>query len=99
LLVLKKLADSKKPNSDSVNAKVFVLPVIRCQCGEEILVLQDAQKMGKAIELHAINCSITKHSKNPSRCINKLSEHLIKKALTIAAKAEPEKGHSIKQPI
>ncbi len=34
-------------------AKVAGLPTIKCECGQEILLVPDVKVMGKAIEAHA----------------------------------------------
>jgi hypothetical protein len=91
-LVLKTQSNS---NADSVDAKVFNLPVIHCKCGAEILLIRNTQSTGKAIEWHTQNCSLTKKSKNPSKCMEKLNKHLIKQVIDIAAEIQPEEKHSI----
>jgi hypothetical protein len=94
-LVLKKTA---KSNADSVDAKVFNLPVIRCKCGAEILLIRNAASTGKAIERHVQNCSLTKKAKNPDKCMEELNLHLIKQVIYLAAEAQPEEKHSINTP-
>jgi hypothetical protein len=83
------------PTAASVNAKVFNLPVIRCMCGAEILLIPDAKATGRAIENHVQTCSLTKQSQNPQECIEALSGHLIEQVIDVAAEAEPEEKHSI----
>ncbi len=85
-----------KPKADSANAKVFNMPVIRCRCGEDILLIPDAAATGQAIEHHAQNCSLTRQSKNPQECIEALSLHLIGQVIEKAAEPEPEEKHSVK---
>jgi hypothetical protein len=91
------LKTQAKPNLDSVDvdARVFNLPVIRCKCGAEILLIPNAEATGKAIEYHAQTCSLTKQSKNPQECMETLSKHLIEQVIDVAAEAEPEEKHSI----
>lgn len=83
------------PTVDSVNSKVFNMPVIRCWCGAEILLLPDAEATGKAIEHHVQECTLTKRSKNPQKRMETLSRHLIEQVIDIAAD-EPEEKHSVK---
>jgi hypothetical protein len=89
-LVLKNQA--VKPKADSVNAKVFNLPVIRCRCGAEILLIPDAAATGKAIEAHAQNCSLTKQSKNRSKRTEDLTDYLIEQAFDKAAETKLEEN-------
>lgn len=84
-----------KSNADSVDAKVFNLPVIYCMCGEEILLIRNAQSTGEAIERHVQNCSLTKKAKNPAECMERLNRHLLKQVIDLAAEAQPEEKHSI----
>jgi hypothetical protein len=85
-----------KPKADSVNAKVFNMPVIHCRCGAEILLIPDAAATGEAIERHVQNCDLTKLSKNRKECIEALSMHLIGQVIDAAAETEPEEKHSVK---
>jgi hypothetical protein len=89
------LKTQSKSNDGSVDAKVFNLPVIRCKCGTEILLIRNAQSTGKAIEHHIQNCSLTKKAKNPTRCMERLNRHLIKQVIDLAAEAQPEEKHSL----
>lgn len=61
------------------------LPLIRCQCGEQILLIPDVKAMDKAIEAHLNSCTLTKHSKNRVETKNRLCGHLIKQVLDVAA--------------
>jgi hypothetical protein len=84
-----------KSNPDSVDAKVFNLPVIHCKCGAEILLIRNAASTGKAIEWHTQNCSLTKKAKNPSKRMAELNKYLTKQVIDIAAEAQPEEKHSV----
>ena len=84
-----------KSNSDSVDAKVFNLPVIRCKCGAEILLIPDAASTGKAIEWHVQNCCLTKKANNPAKYMEDLNKHLTRQVIDIAAEAEPVEKHSV----
>ena len=84
-----------KSNADTVNSKAFNLPVIRCKCGEEILLIRNAASTGKAIEWHVQNCSLTKKAKNPTKCMERLNLHLIKQVIDLASEAQPEEKHSM----
>jgi hypothetical protein len=89
------LKTQPKSISDSVDARVFNLPVIRCKCGAEILLIPDAASTGKAIEGHVQNCSLTKKAKNPTKCMEDLNKHLTIQVIDIAAEAEPIEKHSV----
>jgi hypothetical protein len=93
-LILKTQPKSN-PNSVDVDARVFNLPVIRCKCGAEILLIPNAASTGKAIELHVQNCSLTKKSKYPDKCMEDLNKHLTIQVIDITAEAEPIEKHSI----
>lgn len=82
----------------SANAKVFNIPVIRCLCGAEILLIRNAASTGKAIERHTQNCRLTKQSKNPHKCIEKLSRHLIKQVIDVAGEYEEIENKITKTP-
>lgn|GEM_PF-2953859 len=79
---------TKKPNADLVNAKVFNLPVIRCRCGAEILLVPDAAATGKAIEQHIQTCSLTQQQEDHNKCMTDLSDYLIGQVFDRAAEAE-----------
>ena len=79
---------SSKKTDDIVDAKVFNLPVIRCKCGAEILLIRNAASTGKAIEWHVQNCSLTKKAKNSAECMEKLNRHLIEQVIEVAAETE-----------
>jgi hypothetical protein len=89
------LKTQPKSNPDAVDAKVFNLPVIRCKCGTEILLIRNAASTGKAIELHSQNCSLTKKAKNPTKCMEDLNRYLTRQVIDIAAEAEPIEKHSV----
>ena len=62
------------------------LPIIRCVCGNRILVLPDLKEMDKAIESHLnFHSRICKASRKKAKPINKLREHLIKQLFMAAS--------------
>jgi hypothetical protein len=87
-IVLRK-ATSKK-TADSVDTKVFNLPIIRCRCGAEILLIPDAQATGKAIEQHIQNCRLVKQSTDRIKSADDLSDYLIKQVFDRALEAKQE---------
>ncbi len=81
--------NSKPEAMDQTSQDTKGLPVIQCRCGTKILVVPDATAMGKAIELHVVNCQLTKQAKNLTQCVADLSEYLITQVIDIAVDTEP----------
>jgi len=69
---------------------VFNIPVIRCRCGAEILLIPDTRATGKAIEQHIQNCRLVKQSTYRSNSADDLSDYLIKQVFDRALEAKQE---------
>lgn len=69
------------------------LPLIKCRCGTEILLIPDVESMDRAIEAHLSICPLTYHKKNKAEIKNRLCGHLIRQVLDLAA----ERG-SVEEP-
>lgn len=74
---------------------MFNIPVIRCRCGIEILLMPDAQATGQAIEQHIQNCNLVKQSTDRNKCIDDLNDYLIMQVFDKASEAQPEEKHSV----
>jgi hypothetical protein len=67
---------SKDPSGKFVAHKTS-MPIIRCVCGFEILVVPDLRAMGRAIKNH-----VAKHKK---ACAKKLTDFLTEQVLIVAS--------------
>ena len=66
------------------------MPIIRCVCGAEILVVPDLKAMNQAIENHvAEHTKMGKRSGNGQMAPNKLRQFLIGQILTAASLTNP----------
>ena len=64
------------------------MPIIRCVCGSEILVVPDLKAMNKAIQNHIIEHKQAKDSPDRPAC---LEAFLTEQVLIVACKANPPK--------
>jgi hypothetical protein len=65
------------------------LPVIKCECGVEILFVQQVELMGRAIEIHVEEHRATVSDPVEADAVSKhIEDYLIKQVLDKAAKKE-----------
>jgi hypothetical protein len=77
---------SKKKSSEKKRLKKR-LPMIKCSCGEEILLVPNVKLMSKAIETHAAkHHQKVKEPKEAEAEAERIREHLIIQVLTKASK-------------
>jgi SpoU rRNA methylase family enzyme len=72
---------------DKLNGNSRKMPIIVCECGQEILVIPDLKEMARCIEAHAKSHS--EKEKNPCESeaeFNRIEEQLTQKVLLELAK-------------
>lgn len=72
-----------KESSVNKHSPIRLLPVIKCECGQEILLLHDLKIVGEAIERHALEDK-QKYDLSQEETAA-LEENLIAQALKLAS--------------
>jgi hypothetical protein len=58
------------------------LPIVLCECGEEILVIPDLEEMARCIETHAIIHEMKETDLNKAKCeYSRIEEQLTQKVM------------------
>ncbi len=71
---------------DKPSSVVGVMPLIRCICGEKILLLPDIKAMDRAIENHIVEHNAAKRLNNQAEDpADELRDFLVKQVLSVAA--------------
>ena len=70
-----------KDTADKCEVHKMRMPIIKCACGSEILVVPDVKAMNRAIKNH-----VTKHKKT---CSKRLTDFLTEKVLIAASQIKP----------
>jgi hypothetical protein len=73
------------------------LPIIKCECSNEILLLPESKNLGKAIEEHAIEYK-KKHILTQKEA-DAIQDNLIGQALRMASEIEIRSSNVSKQPL